>query len=159
MALTTEKSIQVSNAAAGIANDSADYKGSLVPFKVDFTQGAAAGDTASTADLMELPPGKWRYIQDLSKLFHSALGTGRLLDIGHTGYTEPDGDVIAADVDAIDSLHDVAAAGSYAPGDELTVDGTLVINSRTKVLIQGRVTVTSLPAGATIKGILMFMRG
>lgn len=159
MAVTAEKSTQANVSVTGLPLPSTENKGTPVMFKVDFTQGAAAGDANSTQDLIILPPGRWRYWQHLSKLFNSAFGAARLLDIGHTGYTEPDGDVIAADVDAIDSLHDVAAAGSYQPGDELLVDGSLLINSKTPVTIQARVTGGTIPAAATVKGVLVFQKG
>lgn len=160
MAVTTEKSTQVTNENNGVANESVNYKGLVHFFQFDFTQGAAAGDINSTMDLIKLPPGKWRFLKKQSIVYVSAFGAARTLDIGHTGYTEPDDDVVAADEIAIHSAADASAAGSFEPGDELEgagEDGSLIINTRTTVVIQAKVEGGTIPAGATIKGRLAFM--
>ncbi len=159
MALTAEKSLQATAAATGVVVESVSGKGELTPFYFSFTQSAAIGDINSTADLIVLPPGKWRYVADLSKVFFSAFGAARTLDIGFGAYTQPDGTVVAANQAAIDLSKDVAAAGSYAPGGVLTADGTLLINSKTPVTIYGVCKVATLQAGSTLKGILMFLKG
>jgi hypothetical protein len=158
MALTAEKSVQVTAELAGRQSDSVDYKGSLQLFRVDFTQSAAAGDANSTADLAILPPGKWRYCPSYSRLATSAFGASRTLDLGHAGYTEPDGDVIAASENAFDTAKDVSAAVAWYPGQSATVDDNVVINSRTPVIIRAKCESGTLPAAATIKGTLGFMR-
>lgn len=160
MALTAEQSTQAKAASGlGVLVESVSGKGELCPFYFTFTQSAAIGDINSTVDLIILPPGKWRYIADLSKVYNSAWGAARLLDVGFGAYTQPDGTVVAANQAAIDLSKDVAAAGSYAPGGVLTADGTLLINSKTPVTIYGVCKVATLQAASTLKGILMFMKG
>lgn len=159
MAVTAEKSTQVTAEEAGRPTDAPDYHGEMRMFYFSFTQGAAAGDINSTMDLIKLPPGKWRYIAKLSKITCSAFGASRTLDVGHTGWTEPDGDAVAANEIGIHSAADVSAAAVIEPGDELVAtDGTLQINSRTVVTIQAKVEGGTIPAAATLKGHLAFMR-
>lgn len=158
MALTAEKSTLAAAVGTGVTVESVSGKGEVIFFYVNFTQSAAIGDANSTIDLVVLPPGKWRYVADLSKLYYSAFGAARTLDVGFAVYTEPDGDIIAASQAAIDLTKDVAAAGSYAPGGALTADGTLLINSKTPVTIYATCKAATLQAGSTIKGLLAFMR-
>lgn len=158
MALTAEKSLVAAAVGTGVTVESVSGKGEMVYFYVNFTQSAAIGDANSTADLVILPPGKWRYIADASKLFYSAFGAARTLDVGYGSYTEPDGDIIAAAQAAIDLTKDVAAAGSYSPGGALTADGTLLLNSKTPITIYATCKAATLQAGSTIKGLLAFMR-
>lgn len=159
MAITAERSTQVLNADAGKLNDAVDYHGRANLFYFSYTQSAAAGDIASTQDLVRVPPGKWRFLRKMSEVFVSVWGAARTIEIGHTGWTQPDGTVVAASTVAIETANTtVVAGGSFQPGIALTADGTLVINSRAPVTIQAKVAGGTIPAAATIKGVLALMR-
>lgn len=164
MAVTTSQSAAVAAAAAGKPVDAINYHCERADyFFIDATQGAAAGDIGSTMDIAVLPPGRWRFIGVGSYLATSAFGASRTLSIGHTGWTKPDGTVVAASAAALDSAKDVSGAiagpGGYSPAGALTADGTLLIETRTPVTIQAVVAGGTIPAAATIKGLLKFMRG
>lgn len=163
MTVTDQASVQVTNYDAGIANESVSgFGGRLFFAKVDAVQ-AAIGSANSTFRLCVLPPGKYRYLSWLSRVRTTAFGTGRTMDIGVGAYTEPDGDEISADEDAIHSAKDVSSATSWFPGqgdeldDAVGEDGTLLINSRTPVEITAKVESGTVPADAEIRGGLMFL--
>lgn len=160
MAVTTENSTQYAkDIAPGTAGLNQHYdQGRLSFFDFAFTQGAAAGDANSLVNLRQLPPGKYLIIAQASYVRTSAFGDSRTLDIGHTGYTQPDGTTVAADEDALHSAADVSAAGGFIPADETyagTNGGTFLINSATPVVIQAKVEGGTIPAAATIAGYLV----
>lgn len=164
MAITLSQSAAVASAAAGKAVDAILYHMERVDlFYIDALQGAAAGDIASTMDLCVLPPGKWRFLAAKSYLATSAFGASRTLSIGYSAYTKPDGTVVAAAAAGFDSAKDVSSAiagpGGYSPGGALTVDGTFFFDSRTPITIYATVAGGTIPAAATIKGLLEFGRG
>lgn len=157
MALTAEKSTQVAASdAPGTILMPADM-GAKLRFKYfTFTQGAAAGDANSTVDLCELPAGKVRIFGGLSRVSTSAFGASRVLDVGHTGFTQPDGTAVAAAEAALHSAADISAAGGFAPADETGNDQTFVYHSRTRVLIRAKCEGGTIPIAATIEGFIVY---
>lgn len=156
MAVTTEKSTQVSNAVAAppVMNPAYNIGGDLKVMYFSFTQGAAAGDIGSTADLLTMPPGKYRLLLDQSNVTVSAFGASRTLDVGYTAYTNYDGTAVAADADAFVSAADVSAAATVALTEALAAgtDRTYLVDATSPFTLQAKVAGGTIPAGATIKG-------
>jgi len=125
----------------------------------EFTQGAAAGDAGSTAALVKLPPGEVRVFNDLSRIYSSAMGSGRTMDIGHEAYTEQDGDAVAADPDDLDANVDVSAAVAFNIGGTVGTHETKVFNSRDGVILTAQVNDGTMPAAATISGYIVYGHG
>ena len=156
MAVTTEKSTQVTNIDAGTIIEPLDLSGKLRIACFNFTQGSAAGDANSTADLVKLPAGKIRIFGALSRVCHSAFGTGRTLDVGYAAYTNQAGTAVNADEDALHSAADVSAAGNFTPSDEMGDDAYLDIESLTGVTIKAKCESATLPVGATLNGYIVY---
>lgn len=157
MAVTTENADQLEMADAVDGSDTKiaaidDAKVRIKRF--DFTQGAAAGDANSLANLAVFGPGKYRILPSLSSIAHSAFGSGRTLDVGHTGYTKHDGTAVVADVDTFLDGADVAAAGRVDLA--LPVDG-FVLDTKTEFTIQAKVLGDTIPAAATLKGWIAYV--
>lgn len=163
MAVTTEKSTQVTNMEAmpPVKLAAGELHGRIRIARFTFTQGAAAGDANSTADLVKLPPGKnITLLKNLSRVTCSALGAARVLDIGHTGYTNIDGTVVAAAADVLLDGGDVSAAATLAMGagtNALTANDAFVFDNKTGVTLQGKVTGGTIPAGATLHGYFAYI--
>lgn len=155
MAVTTEKSTQLTAIDAGKRNYSSDYGGVDKTFDFDFTQSAAAGDATSTAELVRIPAGRWYVHLDRCYAAWSAFGTARTLDIGWAAYTAPDGTAVVADPNGFDDAIDVAAAGGAAMGSDAstTCPGKKkLFNSRDGVSIIATVAGGTIPAAATLIG-------
>lgn len=160
MPVTNESSSQFKKDSAPTTNGINQHYDQGVPkyWFFSFTQGAGAGDANSTIDLRQLPPGKFRIVGQASYVRTSAFGASRTLDIGHTGYTQPDGTAVAADEDALHSAADVSSAGGFVPADEIYGagnGGTFLVNSATVVTIEAKVEGGTIPAGATIDGYIV----
>lgn len=152
MAVTTEYSIEF----AAIRNknlpmDNRDFHSRIRFMKFTFTQGAAAGDVNSLQYLTKLPAGKINVLTDLSKVFFSAFGAARTLDIGWDAYNDVDGDEVAADVDGVLDGEDVSAAGNAALLGASS-GGVLPFHSQQGVDIVAKVLGDTIPAAATLKG-------
>lgn len=156
MAVTTEKSTEVTNSTATpiVLNAVDVWHGRVRDFIFNFTQGAAAGDANSTMDLVEVPPGS-RILSGLSVIKHSAFGTARTLDVGFTAYTDGLNAAVAAVVDKFLDGLDVALVGQPFMG---TGTNAALIHKFTeevkegKILIQAKVLVDTIPAAATLEG-------
>lgn len=159
MAVTTTKSTQVTAHDAGTMVPSYSGVGELVliHFDVDST---TAGDANSLISLAYLPAGTFRFNQFLSKLYFSAFGTARTMDIGWTAYTEEDGTAAVADEDGLTAAADVSSAGSLSPGAALTSHpvGEKVFSSQSGILFQAKIEAAALGAGETVSGWLAFTK-
>lgn len=156
MAVTTQYSTQVTNQTNTPPTKNPPYNegGKLRILYFDFTQ-SGAGDANSLANLVVVPPGKWRLLKNMSVVISSAFGAGRTLDIGYLAHTKADGTAVAASVDAIADGLDVAAAGLDAMGagtNALGTDPTILFDSKTGVTLQAKCLGDTLPDGATLKG-------
>lgn len=136
-----------------------EWLGRVRYIRVNFTQGTAAGDANSTADLARLPQGRVLVIGALSEIFHDAFGAGRTFDVGHTGYTQRDGTSKSAIVDFFADGKDVSAAGSFNldnvdhdSDNGLDKDQSKDFDSRERIVIQGKVLGGTIPAGTKIWG-------
>lgn len=156
MAETQESSTQIKNETSTppVKNDSCDDRGRLRVKRFDFTQGAAAGDAASTQAIIKIPPGKVNIHLALSRIAFSAFGASRVLDIGHTGFTQPDGTVVAAAAASLANDIDVSGAGNANVTGVVGGDEIFQVNSRNGTTIQCVVAGGTIPAGATLDGCL-----
>lgn len=156
MAVTTEQSTQVANAEATppVKNPAYNEGGDLKVLYFNFTQGDAAGDANSTADLLNMPPGKYRILLDQSNVTNSAFGASRTLDVGYTAYTNYDGTAVTADEDAFVTAADVSAAATTALTESLAAgaDRTFFVDSKEGFVLQAKCEGGTLPASATLKG-------
>lgn len=162
MAVTAEKSIQVTNMEANppVKLETNERHGRTRIAYFSHTQGAAAGDIGSTVDLCKLPAGKVRVLKTESYIVCSTFGAARVLDIGHTGYTQPDGTVVAASADTIADGIDVSAAASKQMGagtNALGTDPTVVYESKAGLTIQAVVAGGTWPVAATLKGYIEYV--
>jgi hypothetical protein len=161
MAVTAEKSTQVSNGESkpAIMNPSHEWDGKYRIRYFEHVQ-SVAGDAGSTVDLVKLPAGKVRVLRAESKLWASAFGAARTLDVGYLAHTKDDGfkTPVAAVVDHfIDGL-DVSAAtnATLFNQDDVTIP-TSLFESEDGVTIQAIVAGGTIPLNATLKGYVAFI--
>lgn len=154
MAVTAESSTQVTNVDATPVTlvDVNEWMGRLRFFLFNFTQGAAAGDAGSTAQLVKLPGGDVRLVLPLSHVRHSAFGASRTLDLGWEAYTDNNGDAVAADPNGLDDGVNVSAAGSFTPAGTVSGDETYEFSNRGGVYIAAQCNDGTLPAAGTLDG-------
>lgn len=159
MALTAEKSVQLANAdlLPDVKNQTTASRGKKRVEYFTFTQGAAAGDANSTADLVELPAGRKRILLTECYVAASAFGASRTLDIGYTAYRDFAGAAVVADVDALLDGRDVSSATGALLTVAAAADPTLLIESANAVVIQAKCLGGTLPAGATITGYVTYV--
>lgn len=160
MSATTQSSdiyaIQVAT-NSNSRNPAHDAGGKLVVFRFAFTQ-SGTGDAGSYANLFKLPPGKFRYLGNLSKIYFAALGTARTMDVGFSAHTNADGTAVVADPNGLHDGEDVSSAGSAAPVGALTGDGTYLFDSREGVVISAQINDGTITDGKTLKGIMVFSK-
>lgn len=154
MAVTQEQSTQVaaSEASPNTPVATYDWDGKVRRQYFEFTQGAAAGDATSLAELVKLPPGKLRVFLPSSRIYFSAMGTSRTMDLGHLAYTDLDGDAVAADPNDLDDGVDVSSAGSLNPAGTIGTHETKLFESQDGVTLTAQINDGTIPAAATISG-------
>jgi hypothetical protein len=131
-----------------------DQQGMLEYRRFEHTQGATAGDATSTQGLIKLGPGRIRFI--CAFIDNSAWGSSRTLDIGWLANVEPDGTVITADPNGLVAAKDVSAA-LVAWGFNVAT-AHVVLNARDPLQIVSTVAGGTIPAGATLKGTLVYAK-
>lgn len=158
MAVENLNSLQEVNRAAGVLTPSYIGKGRLFVLRSSppVAGSYGSGDANSTIALCTLPAGKFVLLGDLSRIRHSAFGTGRTLDVGWDAYTTEAGVDVSADEDGIHSAADVAAAGVFTPLDELGVSAMKLFDSKTGVTFRAKVEAAGLSSGETLDMILVF---
>ena len=160
MAVTTEKSDQITNAEAAerTAVPAYDWSGKLRIARFSFTQGGSAGDANSTAELVKLPSGRVRMYLAQSRITTSAFGSSRTLDIGNMAYTGEDGTTVAADEDSLDAAQSVSGAASYVPIGTVGGEESFLFSAADPegVTIIAKVEGGTIPSGATIKGYFVY---
>lgn len=87
------------------------YFRDLEVFPFNFVQ-VGAGNAGSTATLVYLQRGRYRIFPHMSRLFHSAFGAARVLDIGLSAYTQEDGTTVALADNRFDNDINVSAAST-----------------------------------------------
>lgn len=159
MAVTTENSTQYdyrAGVSGYVLQEMLDAGAKLRVQKIDFTQGAAAGDANSLVNLWKTPPGKVNIITGLCQLYCSAFGAGRTLDIGNLAYTGNDGVDVIANADAFADGLDVSAAAQLAWG---LTPGIVQVDSQEGVDIQAIVLGDTIPIAATIDCVIVYTMG
>ena len=158
MAVTTDSSPQA-KAILGTGPKLAAYKdmGSLLNQEINFTQGAAAGDIASTARLFKIPAGIYRFKRHLSFITCSAFGAARTLNIGWEAFVDKDGTAVVASAAGLNSAVDVSAVATFNLGTALTT-GFMDFESRGGVWIVAVVAGGTIPAAATLNGSAVFSK-
>lgn len=126
--------------------------------RIHFDALPTAGDVNSTVAILDIPPGKYRFDRFTSRLYHSAFGTGRTLDVGWDAYTNEDGTPVAASEAGLTAAADVSSAGEFSPGAALTTHpvGQKVFDSRDGVRIRCKVEGAALSAGEEVSGFMDF---
>lgn len=159
MAVTTENSTEYGNSVATppTMNETFSWGGAMRPYFFSFTQGAAAGDAGSLANLVTVPAGRFRVILPQSRIYFSAMGTARTMDLGHAAYTDQDGTAVAADPNDLDDGVDVSSAGSVNPSGTIGTHETKEFNSNSGVTFQAQINDGTIPASATISGYIMIV--
>ena len=157
MAVTNEKSTQMTNldASPPVKLEARQAHGKTRVFAFDFTQGAAAGDATSTALLARIPANS-KVIGHLSKVYHSAFGAARTLDVGYKAYTDVDGTAVAADPNFFASAVDVALAGSFLLDESDTQAAQKGREFNGQADIDAVVAVDTIPVGATLNGFVIY---
>lgn len=135
----------------------------VMPF--NFTQ-SGAGNAGSTATLIVLQKGRYRLFPHMSRLYHSAFGASRTLDIGLSAYTQEDGTTVALADNRFDNDINVAAAtatangivlgSSLAAADTAGIDVNVGGTSNTDGLgIIATVAGGTIPDGAVLRGFIV----
>lgn len=107
------------------------------------------GDANSLVNLCILPAGSYRVVGVY--INSSALGAGRTLDVGHTGYIGQDGVAVVADENAfITGLSVSSAVDGFQRS--IGADTGVDITSRSEVVVQAIVKVDTLDNAETING-------
>lgn len=152
MAVTTENSTQIANGLAEpkVLNPSYDDVGRVRVKRFNFTQGAAAGDAGSIANLVKMQGGRPRTILAVY-IAWSALGAARTLDVGHDGYTNAAGAAVAADPDAFVADIDASAAGAQL------IQVNQVLDAKTDFNVTAQVNDATLPAADTFDGYVLYV--
>lgn len=159
MAVTQEKSTQITNQEASppVLSSVNELRGKLKILRFNYTQGAAAGDAGSLAELVKFPSGAGRLILPLSRIAHSAFGAARTLDLGWLAYTDTDDAAVAADPNGLDDGVDVSAAGSFSPGGTIGGDETKLFESNGGLVITAQTNDGTIPAAATLNGYFIYV--
>lgn len=132
-----------------------EYHGKLRIAYFEFTQGVAAGDATSTAELCRLPMGRIRILPQLSRIAFSAFGAARVLDVGYRAYVT-EGNVAVAEL-ANAFANDIDVSAADADGVPLGALLKYDIFSTKGVVIFGQVAGGTIPAAATIKGYIIYV--
>lgn len=160
MAVTTEGSDQYDESNTTVpakVPETHEWAGRMRIAFFEFTQGAAAGDATSIAQLIKLPAGKVRLILPLSRIHFSALGSSRTMDLGWESYVDDDGDTVAADPNGLDDGVDVSSAGSVNPAGTVGTHETYLFESKVGVVITAQINDATIPIAATLKGYFFYV--
>lgn len=113
----------------------------------------AAGAGTGEVNLVVLPEGQVRIYSEFSRLASSQFAANADLHLGFRSYTEPDGDVIAADDNAFaDNLDAGGGAITHAAWPLPAAPGITTLNSRTGVTIYSLIDTGNIEDADTIAG-------
>jgi hypothetical protein len=118
---------------------------------------SGVGDANSTVELVKLPQGSVRVLGALSKIYFSAFGAARTLDLGFAEYQDLDGVDVAADEDFFASAVDVSAAGSAAFDEAGSAARAPVLQSQSGVTVMAKCEAATWPDGAVIEGYVVYV--
>lgn len=138
------------NLKTGVRQFPIDDYGKLRLIHFEIIPGVA-GDAGSTAQLCKLPHGRIRLIPNLSRFWHDAFGSSRVLDIGHAAYTKEGGVDEVADPDAFVVDNDVASAGT---AKVLGTARKFDMFSRKGIVVTATIAGGTWPSGCKLNGYL-----
>lgn len=156
MAVSNENSTQYELQNDNQSALNAPAHGKLRVLSFEHTQ-AVAGDAGSVTTLIKLPAGKIRVLTNLSKIEHSAFGSSRTLGVGFAAYTNEAGTDVAADPDYFASAVNVAAAGTFVLDESATPALSQELDSKQGIVVNATVAGGTIPAGATLKGYILYV--
>ena len=158
MAVTNEFSDQITDldATPVVLQDTSSVHGRLRLFRFTFTQSAAAGDADSSVTFARLHAHS-RVIGHLSKMYFSAFGAARTLDVGYKAYTDIDGTAQVADADFFATAVDVSSAGSLVFDESDTAAAHQGKKFDGEVDLVCDVAVDTIPAAATLDGHVVYV--
>lgn len=162
MAVTAEYSAEFNLTQIAVPQQMVDvnkWHGRVRSRYFKFTQGAAAGDANSTAELVRMPAGRVRVLGWLSSIAFAAFGAARTLDVGNRAYTKVDDTTQAEAAQFYASAVDVSAAGSLLLS-ESTAAGThtnLLVESKGGFTIFAKVAGGTIPAGTIVEGTILYV--
>lgn len=126
-------------------------------YQVSFSYKNETGGTLAAGTkigLAQLPAGAVA-IHGLSQAKHSALGASRTLDIGHEAYKDKDNADVAEKLDLLLDGANVSGAGTVS----LNLQGPAYkAESKEGIVITAQVNGGTIPANATIDGVILFSR-
>lgn len=160
MAVTQEKSDQITNqeATPPVMSNVDTLRGKLKILRFSFTQGAAAGDAGSLAELCKIPAGVVRVFLEKSYIAVSALGAARTMDTGWLAYVDTNGDAVVADPNGLDDGVDVSSAVAFKPIGTVGGDETYLFESNGGLTLTAQVNDGTIPVGATIGGYIVYVQ-
>jgi hypothetical protein len=158
MAVTAEKSAQFTDYSASPPKmiPASTWHGRVRASYFKFTQGVAAGDINSTADLVHLPAGRVRVLGQPSIVYFDAFGVARTLDVGYRAHKDINGAAVVEDEDAFISAADVSGAGSARFDEAGAAARALVLESQSGVDIFAKVEGGTIPAGTVLEGYVVY---
>ncbi len=163
MAVTNEKSVQISNTTAfpPVKNPAYNWRGRVRFLYFKHVQGAAAGDINSTADLVVLPQGSVRVIAHLSKVYFKGNTALTTMDIGTRAYKDLAGVTVAESAQRFVSAFAVGAGTVNTDLSESQADaGTFpdhVLPNQNGVTVFAKVAGAVWAIGATTEGVIAYV--
>lgn len=162
MAVTAEKSAEFTNYSAALPVNIPVHKwgGRLRARNFKFTQGAAAGDVNSTAELVRMPGGNVRILGSLSRVYVSDQAAATTMDIGYRAYVGIDGVTVVEDEAAFASAVDVGTAATsttLAEAKAAGVSGDVLISSRNGFDIFAKFEGDVIAAASVVEGTIIYV--
>ena len=117
-----------------------------------FSYTHAAGAGTGEVNLVLLPEGQVTIYSEFSRFATSAFAVNSDIHIGFRSYTEPDGDVIAADDNAFGDNMDAGGAIAHAVWPLPAAPGLTTLNSRTGITLYSLIDTGNIEDTDTIAG-------
>jgi hypothetical protein len=159
MAVTTQKSTEVTAIDAGTILDTTDLAGRVRCANFSHTQ-SGAGDATSSVAIVDLPAGRVRLLASQSKAYFNWTTASATVDFGWDAYTNPAGTAVAADPNGIDDGIDVDTAGFQTFGNVAAVaaaGGNVEFNSKSGVRLRLTSQDVALADADTVAGFLLYV--
>jgi hypothetical protein len=159
MAVTTQKSTEVTAIDAGTILDTTDLAGRVRCANFSHTQDGA-GDATSSVAIVDLPAGRVRLLASQSKAYFAWTTASATVDFGWDAYTNTAGTAVAADPNGIDDGIDVDTAGFQTFGNVAAVaaaGGTVEFNSKSGVRLRLTSQDVAIADTDTVAGFLLYV--
>lgn len=139
-----------------------DEGGKLRILRASIAALAAAGDIGTTIELCRIPQGRSRLLPYMSRLWTTAYGAARVLDIGVRAYYGSDGKtVVAENANQIANDIDVSAALAASmidPTSHIDYFAQASVDERDKgPMIFATIAGGTIPVGATLEAMFVFI--